>query len=448
MTAHPFIRAMEQVEVGERVGLVRKVAAGRIVATGPLATVGDLCEIRCTHRHNAAEADPVLAEVVAVEDDHIVLIPLDMARSVYPDAVVRLRPSQSRAPVGDVFAGRAVSALAAPIDQGPVLLPDDTVPISGRVLDPMDREEPSQVLETGIRAIDGLLSVGRGQRFGIFAASGVGKTTLMRQLAEQVDCDRCVICLVGERGREVETLWSALSQSPNRDRFTCVGATSDISAALRARAVDQALCLAEYWRDRGEHVLLIVDSVTRYAMALREIGLAAGAPPTLRAYTPNVFAALPRIVERCGGRKRGGSITSIMTVLSETDDVDDPIVEAMKSLLDGHVILSRQLAEQGHYPAIDVPRSISRLAQQLVSPTHKAAMRAAIARLATYEEARVMIETGIYKTGANPRIDDVLASRDALLAFLQQGNDEHARLPDTIRRLEGLARAGGQHAAR
>lgn len=447
MTAHPFVAAVDRIEVGQRVGLVRKVSAGRIVATGPLATVGDLCEISSPERRGVADLGPILAQVVAVEESHIILIPLDTSRSVYPDAVVKLLPSHSLAPVGDAFAGRAVSGLAHPIDQGPEILADDRAPISGRVLQPMERQEPNAVLETGIRAIDGLLSIGRGQRVGIFAASGVGKTTLVRQLSEQVECDRCVVCLVGERGREVEALWSALSASPRRDRSTCVAATSDVSAPIRARAVYQALALAEYWRDRGEDVLLVVDSVTRYAMALREIGLAAGAPPTLRAYTPNVFAALPRIVERCGGRKAGGSITAIMTVLSESDDVDDPIVEVMKSLLDGHVILSRQLAEQGHFPAIDVPRSVSRLSDQIVTEAHKHATRSAISRLATYEEARVMIETGIYKTGANAQIDDALATRKALQAYLQQASDDRSPLTDSIAKLKALAAKGGAHAA-
>jgi FliI/YscN family ATPase len=301
------------------------------------------------------------------------------------------------------------------------------------------------VLPTGIRAIDGILSLGRGQRVGIFAASGVGKTSLMEQLATQVECDRVVICLVGERGREVEAIWRLLSAREDCERYTLVAATSDESAALRARSVSHALALAEHWRSAGEHVLLVVDSVTRLAMALREIGLAAGAPPTVRAYTPNVFGALPRIVERCGAIASGGAITAIMTVLSETDDVDDPIVELMKSLLDGHIVLSRSLAEQGHFPAIDVPRSVSRGAQQLVAADQAKAMRQAVAQLAAYEDARVMIESGVYKSGTNAAVDRAIAKRGEMNAFLQQPRNESIPLAETIRRLRAVT-DGASHA--
>jgi flagellum-specific ATP synthase len=305
----------------------------------------------------------------------------------------------------------------------------------------MEREEPAEILETGIRALDATLPIGRGQRIGVFAASGVGKTTLIRQLAAQVACERCVLALVGERGREVESIWRELSQSADAARYTCVAATSDLSPVLRARAIGQALSLAEYWRDAGEHVLLIVDSVTRYAMALREIGLAAGAPPTLRAYTPNVFSALPRLVERCGGARAGGSVTAIMTILSETDDIDDPIAEVMKSLLDGHIVLSRQLAEQGHFPAIDVPRSISRQAPRLMSPAHARNARKAIAALATFEDARIMIDSGLYKAGANVRLDEAVRGREALVSFLQQPGGERVALADTLNRLSAVVGA-------
>jgi flagellum-specific ATP synthase len=433
---------LESIEPARRVGHVRRIAQGHVEATGPLTTVGEMCEIAC--RPGASGEAAVLAEVVAVEENHIVLIPLDPTASILPDAMVTAKPARSQAPVGNAFGGRAVDAFGDPIDGGPPILPDALRPIEGQVMAPMERLEPNSILETGIRALDGPLTIGRGQRIGIFAASGVGKTTLMRQLAAQVACDRCVLCLVGERGREVETTWSELSGG--QSRYTCVAATSDLSAALRARAVRQALCLSEYWRSRGEHVLLIVDSVTRFAMALREIGLAAGAPPTLRAYTPNVFAALPRLVERCGAAKDGGSITAVITVLSETDDVDDPITEVMKSLLDGHIILSRQLAEQGHFPAIDLTRSVSRQSEKLMSANHAAAARRATSLLATYEESRLMIESGIYKSGTNPRIDEAIRGRDNLLNFLKQRSTERAAFADTLRGLQTSVAGGRAHA--
>ena len=224
-----------------------------------------------------------------------------------------------------------------------------------------------------------------------------------------------------------------------RERFTLVAATSDESPVMRARAVDQALALAEDWRARGEHVLLFIDSVTRLAMALREIGLAAGEPPTARAYTPNVFAALPQVVERCGVVRGQGAITAIMTVLAETDAVDDPIVEVMKSLLDGHIVLSRTLADQGHFPAIDVTRSVSRQAARLVTPDHAAAMRTIVGLLADHEENRLMIETGVYRAGSNARIDRAVAARERLAGFLRQGPDDAVAFAVTVQAAKASA---------
>jgi flagellum-specific ATP synthase len=335
--------------------------------------------------------------------------------------------------------------LGQAIDGGPDILPDAHLPIAGRTIAPLDRHEPNTILETGIRALDGLLTMGQGQRIGVFSASGVGKTTFIRQCAAQVDCDHCIVCLVGERGREVQQIWQALSRSNDKQRFTCVAATSDLSAPLRARAAYQALCIAEHWRDAGKHVVLVLDSVTRFAMALRELGLAAGAPPTLRAYTPNVFSALPRLTERCGAVAGSGAITAIMTVLSETDEVDDPIVEVMKSLLDGHIILSRSLAEQGQFPAVDITRSVSRQSEKLTSAAHAGAARRAIALMATYDDARVLVDSGLYKAGVNAKLDEAIRERASLLAFLKQGQDERTPLVTTLERLQQSAARAVAH---
>ncbi|HYD85990.1 MAG TPA: FliI/YscN family ATPase [Vitreimonas sp.] len=435
---HRYVRALGQLRAAKRVGFVEAVAPGHVESRGPLSCVGDTCEIE--------SADgPLLAEVAAIGRDRVVLVPLEQARAIAPNARVLARPIQAKAPVGEEFAGRAVDAMGTPIDHGPPILAHTWAPLQGRVLAPLERTAPVRAIETGVRAIDALLTLGRGQRVGLFAAAGVGKTTLMSELAFGVDCDRCVLCLVGERGREVESIWRTVAARTDKARYACVAATSDKSAPLRARAVHQALALAEYWRDRGEHVLLIVDSATRFAMALREIGLAAGAPPTLRAYTPNVFAALPRIVERCGAAAAGGAITAVMTVLSETDDVDDPITELMKSLLDGHIVLSRQLAEQSHYPAIDVLRSVSRHSHALMSHEHGAAAGRLLHLLSAYEEARVLVESGIHKPGASARIDEAVAARDAIMRFLRQRGGERSPLADTIAQLV-QASAGGRHA--
>lgn len=437
MKSHSFLRRLDEADFAPAFGQVRKVAAGVVEASGPSAAPGDLCEIE-SESDAGSDTRWIPAEIVAVDEHRVVLIPLEAGGVIRPNARVVARPRHRRAPVGNGFAGRAVDALGRPIDGLGPIAGDAAMPLDGTVPRPMERADPFQVLETGLRAIDGLLTLGVGQRVGVFAASGVGKTSLMEQLATQVASDRCIVCLVGERGREVEALWRLLSKRADASRFTLVAATSDESAALRVRSVQYALCLADFWRARGEHVVLMVDSVTRMAMALREIGLAAGAPPTVRAYTPNVFAALPRIVERCGAVRGGGAITAVMTVLSETDDVDDPIVELMKSLLDGHIVLSRGLAEQGHFPAIDIARSISRQSERLVSTGQAAAMREATAMLAAYDEARVMIESGVYKTGTSPSVDRAISARSALGVFLRQSRVEHTRPDETVRRLQAL----------
>jgi flagellum-specific ATP synthase len=425
---HPMVAALSTLRTAPPYGRVTAIGAGRIEASGPAARLGDFVEI-------AAPDGPVTAQVVAVSATAATLMPLDREEAVAMDARVVAARGDGW-PTGDGFAGRAVDALGCAIDGGaaiPLAAHPPRAPDGA-----LDRVAPSEALATGIRAIDGLLTLGRGQRIGIFAASGVGKTTLVEQLASQIACDRLVVCLIGERGREVGAFWERMQPAGG----TLVAATSDESPVLRARAAEQALALAEHWRDRGEHVLFVLDSATRLAMALREIGLAAGAPPTMRAYTPNVFSALPRVVERCGARRSGGAITAIMTVLTETDDGDDPVAELMKSLLDGHIVLGRDLADRGHFPAIHVVRSVSRQAERLVDKHHAAHMRAATALLADYEENRIMIESGVYRPGADPRIDRAIAARETLGHFLRQNADERVEPAATMAAL--AAALGGQ----
>jgi flagellum-specific ATP synthase len=346
--------------------------------------------------------------------------------------------------VGDGFKSRVIDALGRPLDGEGAIAADTYASLAGAATKPLSRTSPNQMLETGIRAVDLFLTLAVGQRVGIFAPGGVGKTSLITQLANQTACDHCILCLVGERGREVEALWSSGLQSEVKTRATIVAATSDQAAVMRIRAVDQALALADHWRSKGRNVVLIIDSVTRYAMALREVGLAAGEPPTTRGYTPSVFAAIPKVVERCGALKSGGSISAVMTVLSETEDNDDPICELMKSVLDGHVILSRRLAEQNHYPAIDVSRSISRLAGGLKDGAHRRATATALELLSAYETSRMLIETGAYASGSMPVIDRALQVRPGLLALLKQDQGEQIPLQSG---LESLARLLQEEAA-
>ena len=434
---HAFAQALRLIDPVARTGRVTRIMPTYIEADGPNLPLGALCTIE------SGDA-PVIAAVARVDRASISLVPFEDMPRTFSGARVVARSDDDCVPVGDAFQGRAVDALGRPIDGKPPIVTIERGRLRGSETPALERLSPRERLETGIRAIDALLTVGRGQRIGLFAASGVGKTVLMAQLASQVEADRCVICLVGERGREVESLWYEGLTDDARAKTAMVAATSDQSAAMRARACDLALALADHWRAQGHHVVLLLDSVTRLAMAMREIGLAAGEPPTVRAYTPSVFAAIPKLVERCGALRSGGAITAVMTVLCETDDVDDPVSEMMKSLLDGHIILSRTLAEQGHYPAIDVPRSVSRLARMLASGAERDASQAAVALLSTYEQSRILIESGVYVAGANPEIDNAIAKRPALLAFLRQKQDErstHEESAAALARLLGKAGA-------
>ncbi len=420
--AAALVDRLRDFEPGLCTGRITRVSSTYVEADGPDAAVGSLCAIE----HPDGEA---LATVVSVDLRRAVLAPLDPVGPARLGGRVRLLGSAIAPSGGDGFAGRLVDGLGRPLDGGPAVA---TTPTDMDRVAALRRVTSTQAVLTGVRAIDGLLPLARGQRVGIFAAPGVGKTTLMSQLAEQVRADRCVICLVGERGREVESLWSSGLSDAGRARTAMVASTSDESAALRVQAVEQALAIAAGWRSRGHHVLLLLDSATRYAMALREIGLAAGEPPTIRAYTPGVFAALPRLVERCGAVRDGGAITAVMTVLSETDDVDDPVTEVMKSLLDGHIVLSRRIAEQGRYPAIDLPRSVSRLAEKVMTDAHRALARRALASISAYDGARTLIEAGVYAAGSSPETDAAIRQRPALEAFVSQAEGGPARTEDTL----------------
>ncbi|HZG34040.1 MAG TPA: FliI/YscN family ATPase [Sphingopyxis sp.] len=428
MMASALLREIETQDFAAYRGKVTHISDARIEARGPLARLGDYCEIE-------TGAAPLLAEVVAIEAERLVLMPLATGSAVALGATVTASQRFSRVTVGNGLANRAIDALGRPIDGRGALTDIRQLDRQAILAAPLDRITPDRAVATGIRAIDTLLPLGAGQRIGIFAASGVGKTSLVEQLSQQIECDHVILCLVGERGREVEALWAAHRDRTQGARTSIVAATSDESASMRVRAVEQALAMAEYWRAGGKHVVLFVDSATRLAFALRELGLAAGEPPALRALTPNIFTHIPRIVERCGALRGGGAISAIFTILSETDDVDDPIVELMKSLLDGHIVLSRRLAEKGHFPAIDIGASVSRLATRLLTGDALALARQAQSILASHEEARTMIESGIYRPGSSDAIDRAIDRMPALTRYLQQGTTERDDPADAERRL-------------
>jgi type III secretion protein N (ATPase) len=355
----------------------------------------------------------------------VVLLPLGGAEGIGPDSVVRPtgRPFSIRC--GPSLLGRVVDALGEPIDGlGP--LGDANLaawPVERAAPDPLRRHRVTRPLSLGMRAIDGVLTLGEGQRIGLFAGPGLGKSTLLGQVARNTDAEVIVIGLVGERGREVRDFLETQLDQASRRRAVCVCATSDAPPLLRLKSALTATAVAEYFRDHGRRVLLLVDSLTRVARAQREVGLAAGEPPARQGYPPSVFAMLPQLLERSGQSDRG-SITAVYAVLTAVDDADDPIAEEVRAILDGHIVLSRELAARNHWPAIDVVRSLSRVMDELVDPEHRAAAARLRAVLATYERQRDLVLLGAYREGTDPATDDALARVGAVEAYLRQRRDE------------------------
>jgi FliI/YscN family ATPase len=344
--------------------------------------------------------------------------------------------------VGPGLLGRVLDGFGRPMDEGPPVRASMSYPLYTAPPQPLDREHIVKPLVTGIRAIDGLLPCGKGQRVGIFGGSGVGKSTLLGAMSRHNDADVSVIALVGERNREVRAFLENELGPEGRNRSVVVVATSDRPAPLRIRACFVALAVAEYFRDQGKNVLLVVDSVTRLAMAQREIGLAAGEPPSQKGYTPSVFALLPKIFERSGHFKRG-SITGFFTVLVEGDDFNEPICDAVRGILDGHFILSRELAVAGHYPALDIRQSISRLTSKIAAPEQRTHLQKLREALALYHDSQDLIQLGAYVAGTNPKLDAAIRCRPEILEFLKQDSQTFCPLKDTLERLGKLAMALG-----
>jgi flagellum-specific ATP synthase len=413
-------------------GQVLESVGQTIESSGPMASVGECCEIEDQFGR------PHLAEVIGFRGSNVLSMPVESTEGIrFGDRVAALgvRPEIE---VGPALMGRVLNALGAPIDEGSppaVLL---TLPLDGVVRSPLDRAPIRVPLGTGIRVLDALLTVGRGQRIGIFGGSGVGKSTLIGMMTRNTEADVTVVGLVGERGREVgEFLEDALGVE-GRARSVVVVSTSDQSPLLRMRAALAATTVAEFFAAQGKHVLLVLDSLTRFAMAAREIGLAAGEPPTAKGYTPSVFTRLARLVERTG-QFRTGSITAFYTVLMEGDDQQDPLVDAVRSLLDGHVVLSRGLAAEGWYPPVEVLDSISRLMPAVADPEHR--KQAALLRklMAVYARSEDLVRMGAYKQGSDPDLDRALRARGAMRAFMTQEAHEQVYFADCLLRLAALA---------
>lgn len=405
----------------------------------PSAFVGELVVIEC-------EPEPLLAEVVGFRDDATLLMPLGDLTGLRVGAKVRLTHRSLQVTVSEQLIGRVLDGLGRPLDDKPLPSGEER-PIHNNPPSPLQRPLIQEPLPVGVRAIDGLLTLGKGQRVGIFAGSGVGKSTLLGMLARFAQADVTVIALIGERGREVREFLERQLGEEGLKRSVVVVATSDQPPIARLKGALVAMTIAEFFRDQGADVLFVMDSLTRWAMAGREVGLAIGEPPTSRGYTPSVFAMMPRFLERAG-RSDHGSITAMVTVLVEGDDLNEPIADHARSILDGHIVLSRALSERGHLPPIDVLASLSRVMPEVVSSDHYQAAQVARTLLATLRDNEPLIRLGAYRQGNDPTLDIALSLRDELLAFLQQGRDETSSFAETVEWLQRIAeRAVGRQAA-
>jgi flagellum-specific ATP synthase len=413
-------------------GAVVQVVGVIVESIGPAAHIGMVCDI-----HTQRAARPIKAEVVGFRDNRVLLMPLGEMGNISYGNEVAVAENALMVPVGRSLLGRVVDGLGQPLDGGGPIFGDVQYPVNQAPPDPLQRKRITEPLSLGVKAIDAALTIGRGQRVGIFSGSGVGKSTLLGMMARNSDADVNVIALIGERGREVrEFIEKDLGEEGMR-RSVVVVATSEQPAILRAKGALVAAAIAEYFRDQGLDVLLTMDSVTRFAWAQREIGLAVGEPPTTRGYTPSVFAILPKLLER-SGTSTSGSITGLYTILVEGDDMNEPVADTVRGILDGHIVLTRELAERNHFPAIDVLQSVSRLMPDITDGRHRASAGRLRELLSIYRGAEDLINIGAYNSGTNPRIDEAVAHIDAIRGFLKQPIDGRFTWEQTIADLHAL----------
>lgn len=414
-------------------GRVVEALGQTVKSVGPLCALGEQCEILDSGGRWR------LAEVIGFRGNQVLSMPLDRVSGIRHGNAVAALGTRPRIGVGDGLRGRVLNALGEPIDQGPAIESSTTWMLERPVLAPMSRQLIEEPIGTGIRAIDGLLTTGCGQRVGIFGGSGVGKSTLIGMMTRNTSADITVVGLIGERGREVGEFLEGVLGEEGRRKSVVVVSTSDESPLLRIRAAYATTAVAEYFAAQGQNVLLVMDSLTRYAMAEREVGLAAGEPPTVKGYTPSVFAKLARLVERAG-RFHRGSITAFYSVLMEGDDLQDPIVDAARSLLDGHVILSRAIAAEGHYPPIAVLDSVSRLASSVTTPEHRQHAVRVRRLLAAYTRSEDLVRIGAYRPGTDAELDQALRAMPAIRRFLAQNAEERVGFADCLKLLEAAGK--------
>jgi len=417
-------------------GTIARIVGTTVEADGPASSIGDLCKI-----YYARSGGHVLAEVEGFKENKVLLMPLGPVTGLSPGDKIISTGFNLQVGVCEGLKGRVLGALGSPIDDGPPLIPEGFYPLDNDPPPPLTRQRIKEILPMGVRAIDGMLTVGVGQRMGIFAGSGVGKSTLLGMIARNAEADINVIVLVGERGREVKDFIAKDLREEGLKKSVLVVATSDQPALLRLKSAMVGTSIAEYFRDKGKKVLLMMDSLTRFAMAQREIGMAIGEPPVSRGFTPSVYAMLPRLLERSGTSSRG-SITAIYTVLVEGDDMNEPISDTVRGIIDGHMVLTRKLANNNHYPPIDVLQSISRLMKEIATPEHYEMAAKIRNHMATYRDAQDLISIGAYKPGSNPVIDQAVQLRKPIEDFLIQPMNEAHGMEETLARMQKLL---GQH---
>lgn len=415
-----------------RLGKVVNMVGLTIESAGPDARLGDLCRILPDAELGYA---PILAEVVGFKDKKTLLMPYDNVEGVGLGCIVENTGFPLTVTVSDTLLGKTLNGLGKPVDGSEVMGVE--YPVDANPPDPMSRAIIDEILSLGVRAVDGLITIGKGQRIGIFAGSGVGKSTLMGMFARNTKADINVIALIGERGREVREFIERDLGEEGMRRSVVVVATSDRPALERKMAARAATAIAEYFRDQGKDVLLMMDSLTRFSMAQREIGLASGEPPVTRGYPPSVYSEMPKLLERAGRDSRG-SITGLYTVLVDGDDFNEPITDTARSILDGHIVLDRKLAHRNHYPAVDVLQSISRCMSQIADKDHKKAAGKLRSVLATYNEAEDLINIGAYKSGSNPSIDYAISKIDEVNEFLCQETEEKVDFEESSRRMQAI----------
>ncbi len=414
-------------------GRVVQVIGLIVEGIGPASAIGDICHLQ---RRNGF--DPMPAEVVGFRDNRVLLMPLGDTRGIEPGCRITPTGFQAQAYVGKKLLGRVFNGLGDPIDgQGPIAF-EEEYPLYAEAPHPLLRQRISEPIDVGIKAINALMTFGKGQRVAIFAGSGVGKSTLLGMMARHTTAQVNVVALIGERGREVREFIEKDLGEEGLKRSVVIVATSDQPPLVRIRGAYLATAIAEYFRDQNSHVLLMMDSITRLAMASREVGLAIGEPPTARGYTPSVFAQLPKLLERAGMTPNLGSITGIYTVLVEGDDMNDPIADTIRSIADGHIVLSRDLANQNHYPSIDVLSSISRVMGDVVGEDQIKVRGRLLTLMATYKKAEDLINIGAYTDGKNPKIDEAIQKMPAINSFLCQRIEERVSFQESVQRLKSL----------